>query len=171
MVDALSIMSSTKQLSLQHLAKWRFTLGWLNIISNLGRITISFLSNIASIYTTLYYQSTSGTWKTITPTFRSSGPLSREQALTGETHHAASFVWRKSSAYYQLTDLLSWTKDLNLLPSADTKTSSTRPIKNRIAPTVLHELSLNCMPPTSNGTVWWSLCAWNSSNCPYGLYL
>ena len=51
------------------------------------------------------------------------------------------------------SSLLNKTEDLNLLPSADMKTSSTRPIRNRIAPTVLHELSLNCIPPTSNSTV------------------
>ena len=73
--------------------------------------------------------------------------------------------------YYQLIGLLSWTKDLNLLPSTGTKTNSTQPIRNRITPTVLHELSLNCIPTASNGTVWWSLHAWNSSNCPCSLYL
>ncbi len=128
-------------------------------------------SNMASIHTTLYYQSTFGTWKTTTPNFRSSGPLSREQALTGETRHAAICVWRRRSAYYQLTDPPSWTKDLSLLPSAGTKTSTTWPIRDRIVPTVLHEHSLNCISPHLTAQSDDRFVHETLSNCRWSFYL
>ena len=91
-VHALSTTSSTKQLSLPHPAKQRFILAWQSTASKLDTTTTSSLSSIVSIRTTLSYQSTSGTKETKTPISRSSGQLSREQALTGETRRAAICV-------------------------------------------------------------------------------
>ena len=75
-----------------HPAKQRFILAWQSTASKLDTTTTSSLSSIVSIPTTLSYQSTSGTKETRTPISRSSGQLSREQALTGETRRAAICV-------------------------------------------------------------------------------
>ena len=112
-VHALSTTSSTKQLSLPHPAKQRFILAWQNTASKLDTTTTSSLSSTVSIPTTLSYQSTSGTKETKTPISRSSGQLSRKQALIGETRRAAICVWQRSSVFYPLTDLLSLIRDLN----------------------------------------------------------
>ena len=86
----LTTTSYTRPLSLPHSVSYERV--YISMTVHSFKTITKFLSNNASTHTILSYPSTSRTLRTATPISRSSGPLSREQVLTGQTRHAETYA-------------------------------------------------------------------------------
>ena len=86
---------------------------------------------------------------TMTPTMTLNGVSSKGQTPTKETLHAATYAFLRNAVSWLPVMFHFSTKDLNWLPSVVAKTSSSRPIIERVAPTV---------PKFQNFKLWTEIC-------------
>ena len=138
MVRVLQVTWSTKPQSQQQPGTQRLTLEWQSTNLKQDTTTTNSLSETESIRTAQYFQNTSGTWKTATPTIKSIGASSRGQMHTGETLPAATCVCLRNSASCPLVTFPSSTRNLSWSLSVVMRTSSSQqPIRTGAVPTVL----------------------------------